>query len=115
MTVGILDAELAESVRGVVDRVVDRRSSLLHLRVDGIGIVDADVHVPRLVDDAPVRDDAFRLLAQREQDRRPVALRAREVRRLAVRLAREAEAVAVVGDGALDVRDEQDGRDARDP
>ena len=41
MAVRVLDAELAEAVRGFVDRVVDGRPALLHLRVHGICIVDA--------------------------------------------------------------------------
>ena len=46
VAVRVLDAELAETVRRVVDRVVDPRSALLHLGVDRVGVVDPDVGVP---------------------------------------------------------------------
>ncbi len=113
MAVGILDSELAESMRRVVDRVVDGRPALLHLRVHGIGIVDADIDVPRLVDDAPVRDDALRFATEGKQNRRAVPLRAREGRRIAEHLARESELFAVVPDRSFDVSDEEDRRDSR--
>src|SRR6478735_3945490 len=82
VAVRILDSELAEAVRRVVDRVVDLRSALLHLGVDRVGVVDADVGVPRLVHDAPVGDDPLRVGAEREQDRRLVAGGDAEVRRM---------------------------------
>jgi hypothetical protein len=59
VSVRILDAELTEAVWGVVDRVVDSGASVLDLGVDGIDIVHADVGVPHLVDDLPVRDEPW--------------------------------------------------------
>jgi hypothetical protein len=72
----------------------------------------ADVRVPHLVHDPPVRDDPGRVVGEREQDDRRVPVGGGEVRRIAVDLALEAEAVAVEGDGAAQVGDEEDGRDA---
>lgn len=59
MAIGILYAELAEAVRGVVDRVIDASASLLNLGIDRIHIVDPDVRIPHLVHDLPVRHKAL--------------------------------------------------------
>ena len=91
MAVGILDAELAEAVRRVVDRVVDRGASLLHLRVHGVRVVDPDVGIPDLVHDLPVRHDPVRVGTEREEDRGLVSGRGGEVGWIAVDLAIEAE------------------------
>jgi hypothetical protein len=73
VAVRILDSELAEAVRRVVDRVIDRRSALLDLGVHCVDVVDTDIGVPHVVHDLPVRDDALGLVAQGEEDRRAVA------------------------------------------
>jgi hypothetical protein len=109
VAVRVLDAELAEAVRRVVDRVVDAGAALLDLVVERVAVVAADVDVPHLVDDPPVRDEARGVLGEREQQCRALPIGGREVRRVAVGHAAEAELVAVVGDRALEVGDEQHG------
>jgi hypothetical protein len=74
MPVWVLNAELAEAVRSVVDRVVDARATVLNLCIDRVYVVYADIRVPHLVDDSPVRDQAFIVLSEGEQDRRVVAV-----------------------------------------
>jgi hypothetical protein len=61
------------------------------------------------VDDLPVRDDVCRVGREGEENRGRVATCGREVGRVAVDLAPEAEAVAVIVDRAIEVRDEKDG------
>src|SRR5471032_3226258 len=115
VAVRVLHAELAKTMRRVVDGVVDRRAALLHLRVDRVCIIDADVHVPHFRDKLPVRDNRGRVAAEREQHYCVVARRRREVRRVAVGLALETEPVAPELDGAVEIGDEQDRGTPRQP
>jgi hypothetical protein len=107
VAVGILDTELAKAAGRVVDRVVDGRATLLQLRVDRLDVVDSDVDVPDFVHDPPVGDDPLSVIAEGHQDDRVVAFGDTEVGRVAVCLAAESEAVAVVLDRALQTRDEE--------
>src|SRR5919201_371502 len=108
VSVGVLDAELAKTAGGVVERVVDRRVAALDLLVDRFDVVDADERVPDVGDDPPVRDDPLGVFAERHQDGHLVAVGDDEIGWVAVDLAGEPEPVAVVRNRALDLGDEQD-------
>lgn len=94
MAIGILDPELPEPMRSVVDCVVD-----------------SDVGVPHHVDDLPVGNESVRLIGESKPDRRLVPVGGREVRRIAVNGAREPQAVRVVRHRPLQIGYEQDRRD----
>src|ERR687892_2704224 len=115
VSVWVLDAEFAKSAGRVVERVVDPRAAPLDLLVDRFDVVDADEHVPYVGDDSPVGDDPLRVAAERHQNGHVVAFSDDEIWRLSVDVAGEAEPVAVVLDGALDVGDEQDGGTSGQP
>jgi hypothetical protein len=57
-------------------------------------------------------DETVRFVGGREQDRGRVTMRDAEVRRVSVDLAFEPKPIAVEGDGAVEIRDQQDRRDA---
>jgi hypothetical protein len=111
VAVRVLDAELAEAVGRVVDRVVDACAAALHFLVDPVGVIDADICVNGLLDDLPVRDQAVSVASEREQDDGGVSTRNGEVGRVPVDLALEPEPIPVEGDRAVEIGDEEEWRD----
>jgi len=112
VAVRVLDAELSEPARGVVDRPVDVRSAPLRLGVHRVGVIDTDVNVYSFVGDLRVGNDSL-FGRKREQDYGCIAARNREIGRVAVQVAVEAQAIPVERHGAFEISDQQERRDTR--
>src|SRR5690348_12082673 len=113
VSVRVLDAELAHPPRLVAERIVDRGSALGHLGVEGVDVVRAEVDVPDVLDQLPVRDDGRR----RERIHDPLAVPPsdQEVGRVTVQLRLEADGVPEPGGGSFDVRAQEDRRRLLEP